>query len=168
MTVPDLRNQSYDPIEWEDRVIDSTTGNVLVEGTPVNEVNLNRFESGMMLSHYDIGLALLTVLQQENVNRMEIEKLYKQRLIQGEATITTAASNGHYRASEPFVSVTLTGFAQINYPNYDVVLTVTSASDMDRVGRLEVYDKTQNGFKVKMTGSATSVSFIWTLINPRV
>jgi len=167
LSIPDLRNQSYDPIEWEDRVVDSATGNVLVEGTPVNEVNLNRMESGLMVALYDIGAALLAVLQEANANRIELQKYRNQRILQGQATIAGSAAT-YFRDSEPFVSVSLTGYAQINAPDYDVLITPLSASDMGAVGDLVVYDKTQNGFKVKMTGSATSVTFMWTLINPRV
>lgn len=167
MSIPDLRNQSYDPIEWEDRVVDSATGNVLVEGTPVNEVNLNRMESGLMVALYDIGAALLASLQDVNANRLELGKYRNQRILQGQATITGTAAN-YFRDAEPFVLVSLTGYAQINSPDYDVVITPLSASDMGAIGNLTVYDKTQNGFKVKMSGSATSVTFMWTLLNPRV
>lgn len=168
MAVEDLRDQSYEPIEWEDRVIDQPTGDVLVEGTPVNETNLNRMESGLLTAHLDVGLDVLVAIQLALSNRLEIDKLLKQRLLQGQATITAAASNGYFRSAEPFIEISHGGFAQINSPNYDVVVTPISASDMGRVGRLEAYDKTQNGFKVKMTGSASTVTFMWTLVNPRV
>jgi hypothetical protein len=79
LAVEDLRSQSYDPIEWEDRVVDSATGDVLVEGTPVNEVNLNRVESGLMVALYDVGAGLLVALQEANANRKELEKIKNQR-----------------------------------------------------------------------------------------
>lgn len=161
-----LRTLQYEPTEWEDRIKDQN-GNVLVEGTPVNEVNLNNIEAGILLAHYDIGVLVAFLAQQTNLNKLEIEKYKKQRLLRGQATITSSASNGYFRDSEPFVQVSLTGFAQINAPNYDVLVTPISG-DAGLVGRLEVYDKTQNGFKVKMTGSAQSVTFLWTLINPAV
>jgi hypothetical protein len=49
-----------------------------------------------------------------------------------------------------------------------VLITPVSASDFGAIGQLIVYDKAQNGFKVKMTGSATSVTFFWTIINPAI
>lgn len=161
-----LRTLQYEPTEWEDRVKDQK-GNVLVEGTPVNEVNLNNIEAGILLAHYDIGLLAEFLAQQTRLNMLEIQKYKNQRLLQGQATISGTASNEYFRDFEPFVLVSLTGFAQINAPNYDVIVTPISG-DAGLVGRLEVYDKTQNGFKVKMTGSASSVTFLWTLLNPSV
>ncbi|WP_100523405.1 signal transduction protein [Mycobacteroides abscessus] len=163
-----LRTLQYDPTEWEDRVKDAN-GNVLVEGVPVNEVNLNNVEAGILLSHFDIGILSLFLMQQTNLNRLEIEKYKKQRLQQGQATITNNISDtGYFRTSDPFATISLSGFSQINAPDYDVIISPTSADDMGKVGDLIVYDKTQNGFKVKMTGSAKTVSFLWTLINPNV
>lgn len=161
-----LRTLQYDPTEWEDRVKDQN-GNVLVEGTPVNEVNLNNIEAGVLTSHYDIGSALLTALQLSTLNEKEIEKYKKQRFVQGQATITAPESNGYFRDSDPFVTVVFDGFAQINAPNYDVLVTPISG-DVGLIGNLVVYDKTRNGFKVKMTGSAKSVTFLWTILNPNV
>lgn len=97
---------------------------------------------------------------------LEIDKYKKLRFQQGVATITGVNSNGYFRDSEPFVQVTLTGYAQINAPNYAVVIDVISSNG--DYGQLIVYDKTQNGFKVKMTGGASSVTFMWTLLNPLV
>ncbi|SFA55668.1 hypothetical protein SAMN05192569_10654 [Parageobacillus thermantarcticus] len=97
---------------------------------------------------------------------LEIDKYKKLRFQQGVATITGVNSNGYFRDNEPFVQVTLTGYAQINAPNYAVVIDVISSNG--DYGQLIVYDKTQNGFKVKMTGSASSVTFMWTLLNPLV
>ncbi|WNF36397.1 signal transduction protein [Bacillaceae bacterium IKA-2] len=163
----ELRNQSYAPIEWEDRVIDEESGDILVEGTAYNEVTMNRMESGILLSHLDVSLVALTALQQASLNGQELKKIKNQRLLQGRATINNALSDdGYFRSADPFVTVALSGYAQINAPDYDIVLT--SEEDSGDVGNLLAYDKTQNGFKVKMTGSATSVSFLWTLINPRV
>ena len=161
------RTRTYEATVWEDRVLDEATGQVIVEGTPVDEENMNNIEAGILVAHYDIGVLVAFLAQQTNLNKLEIEKYQKQRLLQGQATITGTSSNGYFRDSEPFVQVSLTGFAQINAPNYDVLVTPISG-DAGLVGRLEVHDKTQNGFKVKMTGSASSVTFLWTLINPAV
>jgi len=169
LAIADLRNQSYDPIEWEDRVVDASTGEVLVEGTPVNEVNLNRLESGMMVAQYDIGLALLAALQQARLNALEHDKTVKQRMLQGQATITSSGES-YFRSSDAYVLVSLPSdsYAQLNAPDYDVQLSILSADDIGRVGELIVYDKTQNGFKVRMTGSANTVTFMWTLLNPTI
>lgn len=168
-TIEDYRRDSYKPVEWEDQVKDSQSGDVLVEGTPVSAENLGNLETGVILSHLDIGLLTTFAMQMANWNQKEIEKYKKQRLLQGRGAIANNISDdGYFRNSEPFTTVSLDGFAQINAPDYDVIITPTSASDMGAIGNLEVYDKTQNGFKVRMTGSAKSVSFIWTLVNPGV
>ncbi|MGG1600588.1 signal transduction protein [Paenibacillus naphthalenovorans] len=157
----------YEPQEWVDEVIDESTGQVIVEGTPVNERQLNRMEAGILL-HTEVGLIAVSALQRTRQNRQELDKWNNQRLLQGTATITAATTNGYFRDSEPFVQISPGGFAQINAPDYDVLLTPLSSDDLGRVGELIAYDKTQNGFKVKMTGSASTVTFLWTLINPRV
>jgi len=167
MGVENLRNITYEPLEWEDHIVDKDTGDVLVQGTPVNEVNLNNIEAGILLAHLDIGILTTFLAQQVNLNTKELEKYKKQRLLQGQATISASSSNGYFRDLDPFVQVSLNGFAQINAPNYDVIVTPISG-DTGLIGDLQVYDKTQNGFKVKMTGSASSVTFLWTLINPAV
>ena len=91
----------------------------------------------------------------------------KSRFQQGVATITSVNSNGYFRSDDPFVTVSIDEFPQNNAPNYDVVLTPISG-DTGLIGNLEAYDKTQNGFKVRMTGSAKSVTFLWTILNPNV
>ncbi|MYL45066.1 signal transduction protein [Virgibacillus halodenitrificans] len=165
----DYREQSYVPTEWEDEVLDSQTGEPLVEGTPISEEYLGNLEAGTLLSHLDIGLLANMAMQLGNLNQQEIEKFKKQRILQGRETISNGVSdNGYFRDSEPFKTISFKGFSQINAPNYDVIITPASSSDLGNVGDLIVYDKTQNGFKVKMTGSAKSVSFLWTLINPNV
>jgi hypothetical protein len=166
LAIADLRTHSYEPLEWEDRVVDQRTGEVLVEGTPVNEVNLNNLESGMLLSHLDIGsLAGLLASYARHIGS-EVDKFRRQRILQGEATITSSGGS-YFRDADPFVTVSLPSDAlpQINSPKYAVLIEIISASDWGAVGQLIVYDKAQNGFKVKMTGSATSVTFRWTLIN---
>lgn len=75
-----------------------------------------------------------------------------------------------YYASAPYAIVSLpsSAYAQINYPDYDVHVTVEDASDMDRVGQVIVYDKTANGFKLRHTGAADNVKVRWTILNPNV
>jgi hypothetical protein len=166
LAISDLRTHSYEPLEWEDRVVDQQTGEVLVQGTPVNEVNLNNLESGMLLSHLDIGSLAGVLASLARHLSGEVEKYRRQRILQGEATITSTGG-AYFRDADPFVTVSLPADAlpQINSPSYAVLIEVTAASDWGAVGQLIVYDKAQNGFKVKMTGSAASVTFRWTIIN---
>ncbi|MEN1969035.1 signal transduction protein [Lentibacillus sp. N15] len=170
MSVKDYRDQSYVPTEWEDQVVDKDSGDVLVEGTPVAETTLGNLETGVMLSHFDIGMLLAFANQLGTLNQKELDKIKNQRILQGSGTITnTISDNGYFRSSEPFKTISLEGYSQVNAPNYDVILTPKPTDESTGcVGKLIAYDKTRNGFKVKMTGSADSVSFLWTLINPNV
>lgn len=165
----DMRDQDYNPTEWEDRVVDEATGEVLVEGTPVNEVNLNNIEAGILRALYDLGLANAEAMQKLADLGVNLDKMLKQRLLQGQATITSSGDT-YFRDSDPYVLVSLPtdSFAQLNAPEYDVQLSILSASDIGAVGDLIVCDKTQNGFKVRMTGSAAEVTFMWTLLNPKI
>lgn len=158
---------TYSPTEWEDKVIDAVTGAVMYEGTPVDETNMNNIEEGLQVSHYDAGVLLGFLVQQQIQNTKELQKIKKQRFLQGQSTITNSSTGGYVRNTDPFVQVALNGFAQINAPNYDVSVHPISG-DAGAAGNLEVYDKTQNGFKVRMSGSAKTLTFIWTLLNPNV
>lgn len=156
----------YEKIQWQDRIKDSN-GNIIQEGTPFSAGNMNNIVEGIEIGHSSVGLLATFLAQQVNLNKQEITKYKNQRILQGQATITASPNNGYFRDAETFVQVSLTGFAQINAPNYDVIVTPISG-DTGLIGDLQVYDKTQNGFKVKMTGSASSVTFLWTLLNPNV
>ncbi|MGG3958428.1 hypothetical protein ABEV20_04070 [Bhargavaea massiliensis] len=125
-----------------------------------NEIGIVSTEIGILSMADDV------LFQNDRSIFLELDKYKKLRFQQGIATITGVSSNGYFRDNEPFVQVALTGYAQINAPNYAVVIDVVSSNG--DYGQLIVYDKTQNGFKVKMTGSASSVTFIWTLLNPMV
>lgn len=163
-----LRDLIYEALEWEDRVEDEETGEVLVEGTPVNEVNLNRIEAGILTALYDIGLNLNESQSSIGDIILELEKIRKQRFLKGTATIT--GSGGDYFNDHPYVLIDLPDdtFPQLNAPDYNVMITVLEADDFGKIGELIPYDKAQNGFKVKMTGSAEEVTFMWNLYNPDI
>jgi hypothetical protein len=55
---------------------------------------------------------------------------------------------------------------QLNAPDYAVELMVESATYIGAVGELEVVDRQQNGFKIRIRGSADNVMVRWTLLNP--
>lgn len=168
MAIADLRNNNYNPTEWEDRVVDQNSGDVLVEGTPVNEVNLNNLETGILRALYDLGLANSETMKAIADLASELDKYRHQRILQGQATIINIGGDAYFRETDPYVLIPINGYPQLNAPDYDVQLSILSTADPGLVGELIVYDKTQNGFKVKMTGSATSVTFMWTLLNPSI
>lgn len=72
------------------------------------------------------------------------------------------------RNTEPYVLVSIPGFPMLNADDYDVNVTVESASDVMAIGEIIVYDKQANGFKLKTTGSADNVQLRWTLMNPDI
>lgn len=161
------RTLVYHPTAWEDRVLDDNNGTVLVEGTPLDEENMNNIEEGILLGHNGGGLLSIMAMNVIAQLGFELDRYKKQKLLQGKATIVNAITDdGYFRSAEPFVLVNLTGWPQSNAPDYDVV--VTPSGDASAAGTFIAYDKTQNGFKVKMTGSAKSAAFTWTLINPNI
>lgn len=129
---------------------------------------MNNIFDGLDMSHLNIGVLATFLAQQTGSNTKEINKIKNQRIIQGQATLTNTDQSGYFRTSDPFATVAITGYPQINAPNYTVLLEVLSADDLGRVGELTAYEKTQNGFKVSMSGSAKNVTFMWTIINPNV
>ncbi|WP_051542058.1 hypothetical protein [Clostridium lundense] len=76
-------------------------------------------------------------------------------------------SNPVIRSTEPYALVSIPGYPEIDL-DYDVHLTVESASNIGAVGDLILYGKTANGFYIKYTGSADNVVIRWTLVNPDI
>lgn len=72
------------------------------------------------------------------------------------------------RSIEPYILISIPGFPMLDASDYDVNVTIESASDLMAVGDPIVYDKQANGFKIKITGSADNVQIRWTLINPDI
>jgi len=84
------------------------------------------------------------------------------------ADIRRIETNPAFRTTEAFVLVSNPGYSLFDSPEYDVQLTIESASDVQRVGDLIVYSKAANGFYVKYTGNADNVQIRWTIINPDI
>lgn len=72
------------------------------------------------------------------------------------------------RNTEPYLLVNIPGFPMLDAGDYDVNVTVESASDLMAVGEIIIYDKQANGFKLKITGNADNVQIRWTLLNPDI
>jgi hypothetical protein len=65
---------------------------------------------------------------------------------------------------EPFASV---GFADaLPSADYGVQVEIEDATDIAAVGHVSIYDKANNGFKVRQSGSADNVRLRWTVLNP--
>lgn len=145
--------EDYYPIEWVDHVEDAE-GNVIQQGTPVSQKQLNRIESGIQTSLGPAVAVMMQTLQFVQKLNQEHEKLERQKIKQGEVTV----SEGSY------IAVALDGYIQYDAPNYQVFTEIV-AGDPAFVGEVEVYDKTSNGFKIKYSGSETEATIRWTLIN---
>ncbi|UZH06414.1 signal transduction protein [Heyndrickxia coagulans] len=124
---------AYERRTWQDQIKDSS-GNIIQQGTPFSAGQMNNIYDGLDLSHLNIGLLALSAMQLANINKQELQKYKNQRLLQGQATITNSDTSGYFRSSDPFVSIALSGYQQINYPNYTVLVEVLSADDPGRVG----------------------------------
>lgn len=158
-------NQEYEPILWEDEILDQN-GNVIQQGTPMDEVNFNRMEAGIDM------LNTLQVINTENArttrsNQIELDKWKNQRIQEGVVTITNSDTNKYFRASDPYVLVALTGYTQIDTPNYSILTEIVSG-DPGLIGSVAVYDKTSNGFKISYSGTAPTAMIRWCLVNPDV
>lgn len=273
-------NKDYDPIVWQDEVKDAQ-GNIIQEGTNVDEVNMNRMEAGIDVATGALAALAVEAIQKAGALAKELDKWQNQRLQQGLITIynkfvvdgakITKMSNSRYvqlsnsgtytaavtsrifadgklvivpdeqsvaliptnpdatsktyyvyllwNASEnrykayaaatvpdnalklyrivvpagdqaanldactfyderrvesgypyyysvqPFATVSIPGYPMLDI-DYDVAVSLEDAADIQKVGDLTVYDKLQNGFKVKFTGNTDNVKIRWTIINP--
>lgn len=158
----------FEILVWKDHIVDQQ-GAIVQQGTPVSALNLNRIEEGVDFAHDYIGGMLVVALQAIATLQKENKTLYNQKLIQGQGVISSPGGT-YLNTAYPYVLISLpaTAYSLLNSPNYEVVLEVLSADDLGKVGMLTVFDKAQNGFKVQCTGSATSVTFMWTVVNPNV
>lgn len=145
--------ENYYPIKWVDHVVDGD-GNVVQQGTPVSQKKLNRMEAGIQTSLGPSVAVMMQTLQFVQKLNQEHEKMKKQKIKQGEITIT----EGSYTA------VSLDGFVQYDAPDYQVMTEIVSG-DPALIGNIRVYDKTSNGFKVEYSGSEGQARIKWTLIN---
>lgn len=107
----------------------------------------------------DDGLLLyeLAVPAGDTANNLDAVTLTDRRVIQ--------AYNGWVVGSVQDVYVPLPA-PMLNAPNYAVDLMVESATDVGAVGVLEIAEKQQNGFRIKIRGGADNVLVRWTLLNP--
>lgn len=186
----EIRNiNEWELFEWEDRIINGEqtytlqevstnpghyrlvpdTVEVIQEGTPLAQGKLNMVNDGINYAHNVIGTMVAEALRQAGIANHDRQVDFEKRFLQGEASITGSGGTG-FVSAYPYTLVSLpegSEHAQTNTPNYDVSLCVTSADDLGKVN-LEVYDKASNGFKVRNTGSAQSVTFTWTIINTKI
>lgn len=107
----------------------------------------------------DTGLRLyeLTIPAGDTANNLAAVTLTDRRTIQ--------AYNGWTVGTVQDVYVALPA-PMPNAPNYAVDLMVESATDLGAVGQLEIAERQQNGFRIRIRGGADNVRVRWTLLNP--
>lgn len=142
----------YKPTEWEDRVLDQDTGDVLVDGTPVNEVNLNNIETGTHDSHTALAVFIQYFMQFDRWVRQKVADFTAEFL--NEIQTVTLTNSLTFPFNDSVYTVSLA--TPRKTLNYDVSWEVTAASG--NVGDITVSDKQLNGFKIAFDGSATSVT----------
>ena len=142
----------YTPTEWEDRVVDQQTGDVLVKGTPVNEVNLNNIETGVHSANSAIAILIQYFMQFDRWVRQKVADYAAEFL--NEVQTVTLTNTKRFPFNDSIKTVSLTTARKTL--NYDVSWEITSANG--NVGDITVFDKQLNGFKIAFDGSATSVT----------
>jgi len=142
----------YKPTEWEDRVLDQDTGDVLVDGTPVNEVNLNNIETGTHDSHTALAVFIQYFMQFDRWVRQKVADFAAEFLNEIQEVTLTNTLTFPFNDSTQTVSL---GTARKTL-NYDVSWELISANG--NVGDITVFDKQLNGFKIAFDGSATNVT----------
>ncbi|GAB6100449.1 hypothetical protein JCM16358_23280 [Halanaerocella petrolearia] len=158
--------KNYNPIQWQDEIVDEGTGEVLVEGTLFDQENMNRMEAGIDLQNI-ANAYTITVARQARSNSLELDKWKNQRLQEGEVEITNSNDGDYFQSSDPVALVALPGYMQFDSPDYSVVTEIIEG-DPALIGDVMIYDKTSNGFKIKYTGSADSAKIRYILANPDV
>lgn len=132
----------YSMKQWKDHIVDEVTQEVIQEGTPVSASNMNNMETGV-LGNDGFAAVLLQQMMQHKRNIADLE---------GELRDISLTNNQQYPFNNSVVTVAL--LKERDTLNYRVLTEVVSSTGL--VGRIEVYDKAKNGFKIRYTGSATS------------
>jgi len=134
----------YNLKRWQDHIVDELTGEVIQEGTPVSATNLNNIETGILGND---GFASVLIQQVMQFKRSITD-------LEGEIKEVTLTNNLSYPFNNSETTVALQKARDTL--NYRVLTEVLSSNGF--VGHVEVYDKALNGFKIRYTGSATSVT----------
>lgn len=129
---------TYEPTAWVDEV------EGIQEGTPVDQQNLNNIECGVNSANLSTEFLTEVVKHHgEQIGNLAGETI--------KTTLTNTAGEAFFNNSAKTVALA------VNRDSLDYTVTVEIETPADNVGDIIVYDKQVNGFKIKYTGSATSV-----------
>ena len=128
----------YSPTKW----LDDIPG--IQDGTPLDEQNFNNLECGA--NSANLSVEFLTEVTKKNA--MQLENVSGEIL-----TVTLTNTAGAF-----FNNSVKTVALQVKRDTLDYSVEYEIQGDVNNVGDVVVYDKQVNGFKVKYTGSSTSVT----------
>jgi hypothetical protein len=117
-------------------------GEILQQGTPQNKTNFNNLEEGVLAAHELAAENARVILFHER----DLKNLNGE---QGETTLTNSQEYP-FNNSEKTIDLA----TRRDKADYTVEIDIGNAAN---VGRVKVYDKQLNGFKIAHTGSAASV-----------
>lgn len=127
---------------WQDEVKDQN-GNIIQPGTPISARNMNSLETRTENNKN----AVLQLIQRNLQNERTIKRL------EGRTTVIDLQNSKNYPFNNSASLVTLEELQDdFNYSVYTEVIE----SDGE-VGKIIVFDKQLNGFKIKFTGSAKNI-----------
>ena len=129
-------------VYWQDEVKDQN-GNIVQEGTPLSEKNMNNIEERVEGN----DIAILNLLQYQRQHARSIAN------VEGEVIPESLTNTKTYPFNNSDKLITLTKIRD----NLDYTVFVEVVSKVGELGEIKVFNKQVNGFKVKYTGSATSV-----------
>lgn len=129
---------SYEPTQW----LDDVPG--IQEGTPQDEQHFNNMECGINSANL-LGEFLAEVVKKQGAALGNVD---------GDViTVDLTNNQGAF-----FNNSTKTVALPVKRDTLDYSVDVEIQGDVNNVGDVVIFDKQMNGFKVKYTGSAKSVS----------
>lgn len=163
----------YNPTVWQDEVvqypyrytetangdgtIDHTPapGTVMKQGTPQSATNFNHMENGIHDSHLAEAIWLQYQMHKEQIVDQRLDE-HDVEFSSEVGTVTLTNTNKVFFAfNNSGKTVALQTVRKTM--NYDLDIEVTAVVG-GQLGEVEVYDKQLNGFKLRFTGSAQSVT----------
>lgn len=128
----------YEPTTW----LDDVPG--IQDGTPIDEQNLGNMETGINGANLFVEF-LAEVLHKTNA---QVENQA------GEVITVTLTNTGDFYTNNSAKTVAL----PTSRDTLDYIVDAEIQGETVNVGDIVIYDKQVNGFKVKFTGSASSVT----------
>ncbi|WP_206458927.1 hypothetical protein [Anaerovorax sp. IOR16] len=134
----------YDKTIWVDHVVDSDTGEVIQQGTPISENRLNKSEDGIFENRELTSLEMQQILElKRNAENFNVEI----------GSVTLSNSQAY-----PFNNSKITIALKKPRNSLDYEISTELVSSNGEAGDVIVSDKQTNGFKLEFTGSATAAT----------